>query len=223
LIRINESFSAFPIFSRVRLIKLPNVFIVTKITDFFYKSLHCTRTQSIILTNIKRNVRGDVNPRHINQQWKKNMEEEYGRTAMPVNLEAKLAGGLYGLLIGDALGVPYEFHAPQEIPPTAALEFEPPAAFRRAHATVPPGTWSDDGAQALALLASLLDCGELNLQDFAAKLVNWYDRGDLAVDNQVFDVGIQTRIAIQKLKDGVPPHLAGGKGERGNGTMATGL
>lgn len=28
----------------------------------------------------------------------------------------KLAGGLYGLLIGDALGVPYEFYEREELP-----------------------------------------------------------------------------------------------------------
>ncbi len=29
----------------------------------------------------------------------------------------RIKGGLYGLLIGDALGVPYEFHSPSDIPP----------------------------------------------------------------------------------------------------------
>ena len=29
----------------------------------------------------------------------------------------RLKGGLYGLLIGDALGVPYEFHSADQIPP----------------------------------------------------------------------------------------------------------
>ena len=28
----------------------------------------------------------------------------------------KIAGGLYGLLIGDALGVPYEFYKPEALP-----------------------------------------------------------------------------------------------------------
>ena len=69
-----------------------------------------------------------------------------------------IAGGIWGLLIGDALGVPYEFHPPELIPAYKDIEFTPSQEFERAHAVVPPGTWSDDGAQALCLLASLLNC-----------------------------------------------------------------
>lgn len=129
----------------------------------------------------------------------------------------RIAGGLWGLLIGDALGVPYEFHEPSELPPREALEMRPPPAFPRAHAQVPPGTWSDDGAQALALLASLLDRGTLDLDDFATRLVAWYEQGYLAVDGHVFDVGIQTRDAIHALRRGVPARAAGPSQERANG------
>ena len=135
---------------------------------------------------------------------------------MPTFAE-RLEGGLFGLLIGDALGVPYEFHAPDELPPPAEIEFTPPADFRRAHAGVPPGTWSDDGAQALALLASLLDCGRLDLQDFGKRLVDWYEHGALAVDGRVFDVGVQTSQAIRQLIAGTPAEKAGPDGERANG------
>ena len=87
-------------------------------------------------------------------------------------LHERIAGGLWGLLVGDALGVPYEFHEPHDLPPRHQLEMRPPASFRRAHAHVPPATWSDDGAQALALLASLLDQGKLDLDDFGQRLLN---------------------------------------------------
>jgi ADP-ribosyl-[dinitrogen reductase] hydrolase len=131
--------------------------------------------------------------------------------------EERIAGGLWGLLIGDAVGVPYEFHAPDALPPPHALEMTPPPSFRRAHPGVPPGTWSDDGAQALALLASLLECGRLDLTDFGRRLVAWYERGELAVDNHVFDVGIQTSQAIRELIAGVPAHAAGPVHEHANG------
>ena len=51
---------------------------------------------------------------------------------MPTRQE-RIAGGLYGLLIGDALGVPYEFHPPAQIPEPALIEFDPPPGFSRAH------------------------------------------------------------------------------------------
>ncbi|MDX2005974.1 MAG: ADP-ribosylglycohydrolase family protein [Meiothermus sp.] len=129
----------------------------------------------------------------------------------------RVKGGLVGLLAGDALGVPYEFHGPEALPPLEQLEFTPPAGFRRAHAGVPTGTWSDDGAQALVLLASLLDKGGLDLEDFARRLVAWYQRGYMAVDFNVFDVGIQTSQAIRNLTNGCKPLEAGSREERANG------
>lgn len=129
----------------------------------------------------------------------------------------RIRGGLFGLLIGDALGVPYEFHPPEHIPALEQIEFEPPTGFRRAHASVPPGTWSDDGAQALALLASLLAMGRFDAQDFGQRLVAWYTQGVFAVDRHVFDVGIQSAQAIRALMSGVPAAQAGPKEESSNG------
>jgi ADP-ribosylglycohydrolase len=134
--------------------------------------------------------------------------------------EERIRGGLVGLLVGDALGVPYEFCAPSELPEFADIEYVPPAYFARAHASVPAGTWSDDGAQALCLLASLLDCGHLDLQDFGNRLVRWYDYGYLAVDEVVFDVGITTANALRALRRGALPLDAGPSGLNDNGNGA---
>ncbi len=134
-----------------------------------------------------------------------------------LNLKHQIKGGIIGLLVGDALGVPYEFHPKQEIPSSDEIEFEPPAWFRRAHAGVSPGTFSDDGAQALILLDSLLICGKFDAAHFAKGLVDWYDHGFMAVGNTVFDVGIQTANAIRELKRGTQPLLAGGADEYSNG------
>ncbi len=132
-------------------------------------------------------------------------------------LEDRIEGGIYGLLIGDALGVPYEFHEPADIPQPALIAYQPPQGFRRAHSRVPPGTWSDDGALALNLLASLLDCGRFDAEDFGRRLVAWYEWGELAIDRDVFDVGIQTSRAIRELRTGTPALEAGAAGERDNG------
>ena len=131
--------------------------------------------------------------------------------------EERLRGGILGLLIGDALGVPYEFREASELPPLSELEMKPPTGFPRAHASTPPGTWSDDGAQALCLLASLLDQGALDPRDLANRLVNWIEWGYMAVDDRVFDVGIQTGRALDAVRAGVPPLGAGPSGERDNG------
>jgi ADP-ribosyl-[dinitrogen reductase] hydrolase len=129
----------------------------------------------------------------------------------------RIAGGIVGMLVGDALGVPYEFHERQSIPPLAEIDFEPPADFRRSHVGVPPGTYSDDGAQALILLHTLLECGRFDAVHFAKGLIDWLENGFMAVDGVVFDCGIQTAAAIETLKRGAEPLLAGGIDEFSNG------
>ncbi|MEW6734818.1 MAG: ADP-ribosylglycohydrolase family protein [Acidobacteriota bacterium] len=132
-------------------------------------------------------------------------------------MKDRIEGGLLGLLVGDALGVPYEFHQPSEIPKFDQIEFLPPESFSRSHQGVQPGTWSDDGAQALILLDSLLNCGKLDLENFAKGLIAWYETGYMAVDKIVFDVGIQTGKAIRRLKSGVSALEAGLTDEQANG------
>ena len=132
----------------------------------------------------------------------------------------RLVGGLFGLLIGDALGVPYEFHPPEAIPPLDQIDFTPPPGFRRAHYGVPPGTWSDDGAQALVLLESLLTNEGLELHHFANGLRRWMLEGHFAVNGSVFDIGAQTSSAINRLSSGIPPEQSGPADERFNGNGA---
>lgn len=134
-----------------------------------------------------------------------------------ISRRSRIEGGIWGLLVGDALGVPYEFHKPEDIPAESQIEFNPPAGFRRAHASVPPGTWSDDGAQALALLDTLLDCGKFDTVDFGQRLVDWYERGDYAVEGKVFDIGIQTSKAIRSISLKAPRLLSEFSGENSNG------
>lgn len=135
-----------------------------------------------------------------------------------ISLKDKITGGLVGMLVGDALGVPYEFHHAQSIPPQKEIEFEPPDYFRRSHRGVPPGTYSDDGAQALILLNTLLECKKFDVEHFAKGLVAWYKKGFFAVDNKVFDCGIQTTKALRKIRWlRSDPLLAGGSDEYSNG------
>ena len=129
-------------------------------------------------------------------------------------------GGLWGLLIGDAVGVPYEFHPPTSLPPSPQIDLHPPHDFPRAHPLVPPGTWSDDGAQALVLLDTLVTHGEVDLAHFGNGLRRWLDEGHFAVGRSVFDVGIQTQTAIRRLRARMPPDQTGPSGERDNGNGA---
>ncbi len=82
---------------------------------------------------------------------------------------------------------------------------------------MPPGTWSDDGSQALCLFESLTVAPALALDDFARRLQRWYRDGHLQAGGRVFDVGIQTHRALDKLAGGESPLRSGGASERENG------
>ena len=58
--------------------------------------------------------------------------------------ENKWLDGIMGVVVGDALGVPYEFRLRDEMK-------QDPAADMRGYGTynLPPGTWSDDGSNRL--------------------------------------------------------------------------
>lgn len=137
-----------------------------------------------------------------------------------ISKNERIIGGIWGLLVGDAVGVPYEFHKAEELSKLNSIDMIPPKGFRRAHYTVDIGTWSDDGAQALCLLDSLLSKGEMDINDFAVKLLKWYEEGLWAVDNYVFDVGIQTAEALRAYKGGVSPLKAGMVRPHGKGNGA---
>jgi ADP-ribosylglycohydrolase len=138
-----------------------------------------------------------------------------------IDRRSRVLGSLYGLLVGDALGVPYEFHRPAALPPLHEIEMEPPPGFWRAHRGVPPGTWSDDGALALALLDALLEEGRPYVAAIAARIVAWGRHGRFAVDGRVFDIGIQTSASVEQLEDGASPFESGGRdeGSNGNGSL----
>jgi len=140
-----------------------------------------------------------------------------GHAPFELSRSERIAGGLIGLLVGDALGVPYEFHPASALPPTSQIEMTPPPGFSRSHPHVKPGTWSDDGAQALCLLASLQHGNYLDLDDFGRRLLNWCDLGYLAVGGHVFDVGITTSLALQRLRAGKPATHSGLSEESANG------
>ncbi|WP_353166732.1 ADP-ribosylglycohydrolase family protein [Acinetobacter sp.] len=134
-----------------------------------------------------------------------------------MNKQDRIKGAIYGLLVGDAVGVPYEFNLPEQLPEYDQIDMLPPACFSKTYPEIPIGTWSDDGAQALSLLDSLLYNHEMDAEDLMRRLCNWYQYGYMAVDYEVFDVGVQTAEAIRKYRSGVPLSQVAKNDEYANG------
>ena len=135
-------------------------------------------------------------------------------------LQDRIKGAIYGLLIGDAVGVPYEFQSADQIPSFELINMTPPPHFDRTYPDIEIGTWSDDGAQALCLLASLLENNRLDVNDLMNRFVSWYQQGYMAVDAKVFDIGVQTATAIRLYQQGVPVMDVAADDEHANGNGA---
>lgn len=108
----------------------------------------------------------------------------------------KLLGGLYGALIGDACGVPYEFRSPSVLPSYDDIDMVPPADFNRSWDHIAVGTYSDDGAQILCLTECLRD-HKFSAVELHEVLRKWMRYGYMSVDTLTFDVGNQTSAALQ--------------------------
>lgn len=134
----------------------------------------------------------------------------------------RLKGGLYGALLGDAVGVPYEFTPEHKIPSLIRIDVIPPADFNRAWARIAPGTYSDDGAQVLILLEELLDQradGTFNSDTFMYAMSRWAKHGYMSVDRDTFDVGNQTQAAITAFDSGLSVVSLNKEHFNGNGAL----
>lgn len=143
-------------------------------------------------------------------------------------LKDKLLGGLYGLLIGDAVGMPYEFKRANMLPPYDKIDIVAPDDFNRSWKEIPFGSYTDDGSQALCLLEYYTEKqpGDDWAQAWANKLQRWYFSAHLWVDNRSFDAGVQTREVMAKLQNGVPPLEAARPDDpwlNGNGSLMRAL
>ncbi|MDP8904031.1 MAG: ADP-ribosylglycohydrolase family protein [Chloroflexota bacterium] len=127
------------------------------------------------------------------------------------SLADRLAGAVWGHLVGDAVGVPYEGQGPR---PPEHVQFGASGSHGK-----PPGTWSDDGALMLALLDSLLEKG-FGTTDQARHALAWYRDGAYTPDGEGrFDVGNATAAALQAIERGTPPEKAGAPDAAGNGSL----
>lgn len=128
---------------------------------------------------------------------------------------------LYGLLVGDALGVPYEFSEPEDVPSKGKINMQPPSGFQRAHQGTPPGTWSDDGALSLCLFESLLEYPQFDLTSFGDLACKWYSHGHNTPDGRVFDVGMQTIQGLTLFSQGITSnkYLEATEYSKGNGSL----
>ena len=105
----------------------------------------------------------------------------------------RMCSCIYGLAVGDALGVPYEF--------CERGTFECTGMADGGTHGQPAGTWSDDTSMALCICSSIKRLAYIDVADIAGRFRRWLEQGDFACDGRAFDVGVTCKRAIST---GVP-------------------
>lgn len=115
----------------------------------------------------------------------------------------KLKDAIYGLAVGDALGVPFEFEERNSFECTDMIGYG-------TH-DQPEGTWSDDTSMTLATCMSIKNKGYVNLTDIRNQFEKWLFNNEYTPFNEVFDCGNTCYCAI-KDKCGQTDEWSNGNG-----------
>lgn len=111
---------------------------------------------------------------------------------------------LYGLAVGDAVGLPAELRQRTEL-------VRQPVTDLSGHGThdQPPGTYSDDTALALCQAEALAERVPNEVEKFVADmhdmLLRWYEDAEWTASGSHFDLSLSMRTALMYLESGVNP------------------
>ena len=127
---------------------------------------------------------------------------------------SKIYNAIMGLIVGDALGVPYEF---QKRDTFRAFDMTGYGTYN-----LPAGTWSDDSSLTLATVESMARLGRIDLKDIMHNFYKWFFFGEFTPYGETFDVGNTTQMAIYKYRyEGIQAEACGGNRlmDNGNGSL----
>ena len=128
-------------------------------------------------------------------------------------------GALYGLAIGDALGMPTQSLSRAQIAERwgpLLTGFEPAPPGHPIAAGLPAGAVTDDTEQAV-LLGRLLRDGPIDARELADALVAWEQQ--MAARGSLDLLGPSTKRAVEAVLAGVPPEEAGATGDTNGAAM----
>jgi ADP-ribosyl-[dinitrogen reductase] hydrolase len=117
---------------------------------------------------------------------------------------------LFGVATGDALGVPAEFSGRDKLRLNPVKVMAGYGTYK-----LPPGTWSDDSSLTFCLAEALTQ--DFSLDIIGQNFIKWYYQNYWTPAGNVFDIGIATRQAIERLAGGEQPCMAGGADPLSNG------
>ncbi len=116
----------------------------------------------------------------------------------------------YGGILGDAVGVPYEFKERGTFKAETMIDGGPHGQ--------PIGSWSDDSSMTLCLIENIIENGDST--SLMKKFHDYIENAYWTAYDRTFDIGNTTRESVLKFKFGSPAELCGGNSERDNGNGA---
>ena len=132
-------------------------------------------------------------------------------------LERDIFAGVYGLAVGDALGVPVEFMSRLQLAKDPVKEMRGYGTHNQ-----PKGTWSDDTSMVLATLDAMSG-NVFSLEKVMDNFFKWCFIGEFTVDGKTFDVGSTTFKAINRYRyaeyDTHGEYGLGDINDNGNGSL----
>ncbi len=127
-------------------------------------------------------------------------------------MKTKIYNTLYGAIIGDALGVPFEFKQREDLKQNPVKDMTGYGSFN-----LPKGSWSDDSSMMLCLADSIGKLKGIDFNDIMQRFWKWFRHSKYTPDHKTFDVGRTCHAAIINFHHGINPLDCGLKTEQDNG------
>ena len=118
-----------------------------------------------------------------------------------------LRDGIYGLVVGDSLGVPFEF--------LQRGTFKATDMIKREEYDFDIGMWSDDSSMTLCTCDSIRENKNIDLDDMMKKFLKWYRCNEYTPSGFAFGIGKTTKEALINYE--ISKSLKGLKDEYNNG------
>jgi len=125
-------------------------------------------------------------------------------------MKNRIESGLFGVAIGDALGVPVEFKSREKLKQNPVVDMMGFMSWNQ-----PPGTFSDDSSLAFCTAESL--CKGYDIEDMAVTFVKWMQEGYWGAHHKVFDIGGTTKHSLARVVKGESARNSGNFFEEDNG------
>ena len=128
----------------------------------------------------------------------------------------KIKDGIYGLCVGDALGVPAETRTREALRSDPITGMVGGGWHRQ-----PAGYWSDDSSMTLCLADSIGRAGYYDTHDIMSRFDDWARNGAYTPGGRAFDIGNTCAHALRRYRQGYAPDHWGNRklAENGNGSL----